>query len=89
MEDSLGRRTVLATWGMRNVLILVVMEDSLGLSIFLSVLCKRTWVLILVVMEDSLGRKTKELKNGRNFVLILVVMEDSLGLAPDVGLLSS
>ena len=59
------------------VLILVLMEDTLGVNI----LPKATYVsvvLILVLMEDTLGVTTirEHLSKG---VLILVLMEDTLG----------
>ena len=43
-----------------RVLILVVMEDSLGLTISDEVMKEVLKVLILVVMEDSLGRNPIE-----------------------------
>ena len=55
MEDSLGHPHPCG--GMQEdveVLILVVMEDSLGLYVRLRQMVA-VWVLILVVMEDSLG----------------------------------
>ena len=60
-----------------NVLILVLMEDGLGLSqacIFLTRL-----VLILVLMEDGLGQCGNCHIDGDRGVLILVLMEDGLG----------
>ena len=42
-----------------KVLILVVMEDSLGLVPDFGYYCELEKVLILVVMEDSLGLKWK------------------------------
>ena len=64
----------------RAVLILVVMEDSLGPGNFYTVVVNTEEVLILVVMEDSLGHRglRTALLNSKS-VLILVVMEDSLG----------
>ena len=56
MEDSLGPYCVCPVSASMGVLILVVMEDSLGLPVW--ALCVFLHeVLILVVMEDSLGRK--------------------------------
>ncbi len=64
--------------GLAVVLILVVMEDGLGLDGLKFGICF-LMVLILVVMEDGLG--LDGLKFGICFlmVLILVVMEDGLG----------
>ena len=62
------------------VLILVVMEDSLGRPYYYCCWQYLFPVLILVVMEDSLGQQFRELLNQQSArVLILVVMEDSLG----------
>ena len=65
---------------MTTVLILVVVEDSLGAG-------RRkagefsAWVLILVVVEDSLGGYEKDaVWLAWCLVLILVVVEDSLGV---------
>ena len=58
MEDSLGRLLAqLETVKRDTVLILVVMEDSLGQH-FAVLFLKTADVLILVVMEDSLGQPT-------------------------------
>ena len=59
-----------------DVLILVLMEDGLGLTKSDVHYCAE--VLILVLMEDGLG----PLNNGTSLpaVLILVLMEDGLGL---------
>ena len=81
MEDSLGPDGSIAKHISVVVLILVVMEDSLGLLTWTQRCRNLRAVLILVVMEDSLGLKFDD---GEIFsvcnVLILVVMEDSLGL---------
>ena len=68
--------------GLLPVLILVLMEDGLGLSqacIFLTRL-----VLILVLMEDGLGQCGNCHIDGDRGVLILVLMEDGLGPMDDV-----
>ena len=63
MEDSLGdgflRRDSISLF---NVLILVVVEDSLG-DRFKFSKCKDDLVLILVVVEDSLGDLKISLKS--------------------------
>ena len=61
-----------------SVLILVVMEDALGVLFFKDRVYNR--VLILVVMEDALRDKYQMLSIMEQIkVLILVVMEDALG----------
>ncbi len=79
MEDSLGAVTSREQI-VHTVLILVVMEDSLGAEYNPYGYCGIAVVLILVVMEDSLGGGVRS-AGGEDFldVLILVVMEDSLG----------
>ena len=54
MEDSLGHKEKLIALLGSTVLILVVMEDSLG-PLLGGAFSGVTLVLILVVMEDSLG----------------------------------
>ena len=55
MEDSLGLQKKAVTTTAVNVLILVVMEDSLGHVPQIQQWRYLRTVLILVVMEDSLG----------------------------------
>ena len=74
-----SRTAVLRFAGLKPiVLILVLMEDGLGL-LRVQHRSQQSWVLILVLMEDGLGRRPTA--NGRPIVkvLILVLMEDGLG----------
>ena len=61
-------------------IILVVVEDGLGVVQKLNRMVTQCNVLILVVVEDGLGEQIMEIKfDFSNFVLILVVVEDGLG----------
>ena len=64
----------------KNVLILVLVEDGLGVPLPRKVATSLTPVLILVLVEDGLGgaHKTPDW-NGIERVLILVLVEDGLG----------
>ena len=76
MEDTLREVYQSSNERGREVLILVLMEDTLrgcSCSIYHSY-----WVLILVLMEDTLRVQARELHQGRQEVLILVLMEDTL-----------
>ena len=66
-----------------EVLILVVVEDSLGVSQQNRQSHYSSIVLILVVVEDSLGELSRRATCGIREVLILVVVEDSLGEGGD------
>ena len=85
MEDSLGELFLCAVevcFG--GVLILVLVEDSLGASNGMGnrrVHCPP--VLILVLVEDSLGGVRITTQAESKVVLILVLAEDSLGESPD------
>ena len=61
------------------VLILVLMEDTLGGIKKSSGRRSKNLVLILVLMEDTLGVLVDYLKREILLVLILVLMEDTLG----------
>ena len=78
MEDTLGVFLSVATQPIFSVLILVLMEDTLGGA------KKFARVLRLSSLNPcSNGRYSRSLKNSNNFsslnVLILVLMEDTLG----------
>ena len=60
------------------VLILIVMEDTLGDNQLIKNLTTLE-VLILIVMEDILGDGKVKCKFHGSTVLILVLMEDTLG----------
>ena len=63
-----------------KVLILVLMEDTLGGGL-ISISMQAHFVLILVLMEDTLGvRKLRLQRLLSQKVLILVLMEDTLGV---------
>ena len=77
MEDTL-RVLSLETWVKKEVLILVLMEDTLRESIKYNTTFSYT-VLILVLMEDTLRDADEESSLTRmRRVLILVLMEDTL-----------
>ena len=81
MEDTLGAIMVTIREHLsRGVLILVLMEDTLGDQV-IEQLVKNGAVLILVLMEDTLGESTfQEVLIKILQVLILVLMEDTLGV---------
>ena len=67
--------------GVDKVLILVLMEDTLGVGIELEGQDRKPGVLILVLMEDTLGASWESEIRDLLKVLILVLMEDTLGEA--------
>ena len=77
MEDTLGDPLLAGSFVNTTVLILVLMEDTLGAQRLQ--LVSGIKVLILVLMEDTLGVNNKSYKFGSIDVLILVLMEDTLG----------
>ena len=79
MEDTLGENLVnTESFKAVTVLILVLMEDTLGVSFFVPTGIF-SHVLILVLMEDTLGEVKYTDNSNFFFVLILVLMEDTLG----------
>ena len=55
------------------------MEDTLGVTLMLTIRETISRVLILVLMEDTLGDVIESLIKAGAKVLILVLMEDTLG----------
>ena len=79
MEDTLGENLVnTESFKAVTVLILVLMEDTLGVSFFVPTGIF-SHVLILVLMEDTLGVSFFVPTGIFSHVLILVLMEDTLG----------
>ena len=65
---------------MLKVLILILMEDTLGVLLRNMAQSMPQLVLILILMEDTLGAvQSKNERNQNLSVLILILMEDTLG----------
>ena len=79
MEDTLGVEGRFTIGSRTRVLILVLMEDTLGVIRSIVTIVNEGSVLILVLMEDTLGGVLIFIMNAINLVLILVLMEDTLG----------
>ena len=85
MEDTLGASISIRMSAYRYVLILVLMEDTLGECCGLPGLSRIPRVLILVLMEDTLGEDNYvSVSLSLDKVLILVLMEDTLGVSEQI-----
>ena len=78
MEDALRvMYSLLVAMGLRDVLILILMEDAL--RDYTQLLTGASWVLILILMEDALREYfLEEIEPIPVKVLILILMEDAL-----------